>query len=142
MTTTYQLRNKIRNLKEQITECEDEIAGCRHKMELSENALFQVQNKRNEFEGFFGERRNKIRRISESFPNMSFLTGFQEELAGFMEGAEYQRAVDGYAQAEWSLRNKRDMLACHESDLRYEISRKEAELESLQRKLRYMEQEE
>lgn len=59
-----------------------------------------------------------------------------------MEGAEYQRAVDGYAQAEWSLRNKRDMLACHESDLRYEISRKEAELESLQRKLRYMEQEE
>lgn len=140
--TTYQLRNKIRNLKEQIAECEDEIAGCRCKMELSEHVLFRVQNERNEFEGFWDERRSKIRRISECFPNMSFLTGFQEELAGFMEGAEYQRAVEGYAQTEWNLRNKRDTLACHESDLRYEISRKETELESLQRKLRYMEQEE
>ncbi len=42
MTTTYQLRNKIRNLKEQITECEDEIAGCRHNSDESVARAFEL----------------------------------------------------------------------------------------------------
>lgn len=139
--TVYQLRNKIKKLKEQIVDCEEEIINCRRKRELREEVLFRVQSKRDTFEGFFCEQKSRIQKAGESIPNMSFIARFKEEFVGILEGKEYQKAIDGYGQAEWSLRTAMESLRCRENDLRYEIHIKEAELESLQRELRYMEQE-
>lgn len=140
--TIYQLRSKIRNLKEQIADCEGEAVSCRNKIELHEIVLSRVQNSRNQFEELLYVRRNKIRSMQDKYPHMSFVKGYQEDWSSFLEGSEYQRTMQGYDQTEWNLKSNREALACRESDLRYEIRAKEEELERLQRKLRQMEQEE
>lgn len=140
--TVYQLRNKIRNLKEQIADCEDEIISCRYKIELHESVLSRVHGERYQFEEFLYIRRNRIRSMQEKFPHISCAVGYQEELSSFMEGTEYQQTLQGYEHIEWNIKNCRDALTCREADLKYEIRTKEEEVERLQRKLRQMEQEE
>lgn len=140
--TVYQLRNKIRNLKEQIADCEEEVLSCRYKMELHESVLARVQRDRYQLEEFLYIRRNRIRSMQEKFPHIFCAAGYQEELGSFLEGTEYQQTLQGYEQTEWSIKNHRDALTCREADLRYEIRTKEEEIERLQRKLRQMEQEE
>lgn len=140
--TAQQLRRKIRNLEEEIEEYQSQIRNCGHEVEKREYALSRVRNKRNNFENFFGERKERIRKTSESLPNMSFVSGFQEDLAGFMEGREFGRAMDSYGQAELTLRKVMESLFCKEEELRHKSHTKERELEDLQRKLRNLEREE
>ena len=137
--TVYQLRNKIRNLKEQIEDYEDEIRSCKRKIERKEETLFLVQKKRNMFEEFFYRWKSRIQKTGEEFQNMFFISKFQEDFTEFLEGMEYQRAVEGYGQAVLSLKTEMESLWCHESDLRHAILEKETELESLQKRLRNME---
>lgn len=137
--TVYQLRNKIRNLKEQIEDYEDEIRSCKRKIERKEETLFLVQKKRNMFEEFFYRWKSRIQNTGEEFQNMFFISKFQEDFTEFLEGMEYQRAVEGYGQAVLSLKTEMESLWCHESDLRHAILEKETELESLQKRLRNME---
>lgn len=50
--TVYQLRNKINNLKQQITDCENGIRKCQSDREYRENILVVVQNKRDTLKVF------------------------------------------------------------------------------------------
>lgn len=137
--TICQLQNKIKSLKRKIAEYESEMKSCRHRIELHECVLGRVQNARNQFEEVLCIRKNKVKGMQDKFSHMSFVAGYQQDLAGFMEGTEYQQAMEGYCQAEWSIRNSLNHLICHENDLKYEIHIKEEEVEQLERKVRQME---
>ena len=137
--TICRLQNKIKSLKRKITEHESEMASCRYQIELHECVLERVQNTRNQFEEILCTRKNKVKGMQDKFSHMSFVAGYQQDLVGFMEGTEYQQAVEGYCQAEWSIRNNLNRLICHENDLKYEIHIKEEEVEQLERKVRQME---
>ncbi len=137
--TICQLQNKIKSLKRKIAEYESEMKSCRHRIELHECVLGRVQNARNQFEEVLCTRKNKVKSMEDRFSHMSFVSGYQQDLAGFMEGMEYQQAVEGYCQAEWRIRNNLNTLTSHENDLKYEIHIKEEEIEQLERKVRQME---
>lgn len=140
--TAQQLRSKIRNLTAEIEEYQSQIINCGHEIEKREEVLFRVRNKRNTFENFFGERKERIRKTSENLPNMFFVSGFQEDLAGFMEGKEFRKAMDSYEQAEQNLRKAMESLFCKEEELRQKSRMREVQLEELQRRLRNLEWEE
>lgn len=139
--TVYQLRNRIRSLKEQIADCEGERIACRRKIERWEEVIFRVRNNRDSFEQFCCGRKSRVRSINQTLLGMAFIPSYQEDLVGIMEGKEYQQAIEGFEDAERNCRRKKDGLEYREGELEREIGRKEEELEELQKRLRYIEEE-
>lgn len=140
--TARQLQKKIRSLKEQMIDCEEEKEACQRKVEHWEVAMLRVRGNRECLEEFCCQRKNRIRSTCCILPGMSFLSNYQEEHTEFLEGRGFQNAMAGLEEAERNLWKKKDELEYRIEDIRREIRRKEEELEELQRKLRYMEQEE